>query len=233
MTHENEDPRNETELNDQPFDTQELDDQELMDLLKDHEPSEMPGSQEKPHTQDANPQPDSRPVRRRKSKAAAAAARRKKMIFQGLVGAFAIAFVIGVCALAMRAVQAGKYEADLQTLEADYASLSAENEKITRENEELSLKAYNLEHNLLEMAGSNEYIEGEAVVSGAEAELLTNKLDAYTLLVQAQDALIAGDRDTLKSLMAELAEKYDYLDDTAMDAYYTIAEQMEQPSLGN
>ncbi len=237
MTHEDKEPLNDIDLGEDLPETDlndtELDDLELQDLLKDHEPSDMPGTQSGARSPDAKQSPTaSRPTRAAKKRAAAAAARRKKMLLQGLAGACGIALLIGLGSLCIRAHKAGEYEAELQQLEAEYASLSADNEKMNRENEELSLKVYNLEHNLVQMAGSNEYIEGEAALSDAESQILSNKLDAYTLLVQAQEALILADHDALKNIMAELGEKYTYLDDNAMEAYYTIMEQMEQPNLG-
>ncbi len=218
MSHEKNDSMNENEL----------DELELQDLLKDHEPNETLRARSGGANSDGEDSAASRTIRRAQKRAEARAAKRKKRLAQGLTGAIVIALVIGLGATWMRARNADKIKAELETMEADYASLSSEKDQLSRENEELSMKVYNLEHNLVEIAGNNEYIEGEAAGSDAEAKVLAEKLEAYTLLVQAQSAMISGDRDSAKTTLDKLSEKYNQLDDTAMDAYYTIKEQLEQ-----
>ena len=118
--------------------------------------------------------------------------RRKKALVFYLAGLFGIAFLIVLGSLMMRGSSGGSaedaarlqaletrvqsMETELGTLTEERNTLAEENKELTKTNEDLSMQVYNMERTLLEMAGTNEYIEGEATMSDAEAQLLSKKI---------------------------------------------------------
>ena len=226
--------------------------QELWDVLKQPMEENSPKSHGKapePSEEEPKEAPDSSLPEQPESKGPVVTEKRKKALVLYLAGLFGIAFLIVLGSLWARGNNNGPSPEDIarlqaletrvQAMESQVGSLTEERDALADENKELTaqvenyaMQVYNLEHAMVEMAGTNEYIEGEAAMFETEAQLLSKKMEAYSLLVKAQNALIDFDRDTLNEAMKALEDKYTFLDDNAMNAYYTIMEQKEQPYLG-
>ena len=240
------------EENKNPQNTDELNEQELWDLLKQpvetEEPKERSRAKKAPKVREepkkapeAPAEIPEQPKADPDPKAPVVTERRKKALVFYLAGLFGIAFLIVLGSLMMRGSNGGsaedakrlqELETRVQTLTQERDALSDEIQALTDANDTLSMQMAAMERTMLEMAGTAEYIEGQATMSDTEAQLLSKKMEAYSLLVKAQNALIDFDREVLYETMDALADKYTYLDDSAMNAYYTIMEQMEQPYLG-
>ena len=233
----------------------ELNEEELRELLKPHEPSPMPGDRsrraehaqhrEAPRKAPAEPR-SSEPSRHRSAqephrqpasepaRGAGVSEKRKSAVVWYLVGLFGIAFILVLGSLWLRGSSDPDLENRVQTMQEQLDTLAAENRELTTENENLAMQISTLEHNMLEMAGNAEYIEGQASMSDSEAKLLSRKMKAYSLLVQAQNAMLRHDQQTVLELMDQMLEDdtYTYLDSEGLNAYYNVMEFMEQPSMG-
>ena len=152
---------------------------------------------------------DPRTAARRKAQRARrqAEARRKNMIFRIAVGVIAVLLFIGILSIT------GTFRNH---------SLKKQLNAALTENENLSMQMEHLEQQLSGLTGTEEEQDDAAA----------RKQEAYTLLIKAQNAMIAGDQNLVLDLMAQLADKYTVLDGDALSAYYTVMEYMEQPSMG-
>ena len=158
------------------------------------------------------PAPDSNDPRvqaRRKAQRARrqAEARRKNLIFRIGVVVLAVVVVIGILSIT------GVFRNH---------SLKKQLRAAQTENQNLSMQMENLENEMAGLTGSQEQQDAAAA----------SRQEAYTLLIKAQNAMIAGDQALVLDLMAQLADKYTVLDGDALSAYYAVMEYMEQPSNG-
>lgn len=153
-----------------------------------------------------------------------------------MIGLFGIAFLIVLGSLMANhpssdeAKRIQSLQAQLDGVNAECNNLRDEKNELLVDNEELQIQIDKLSQDLLEMAGSAEYIEGEAAMSDREAQLMQKKLEVYGLIMKAQTAVIQFDQKSLDKALAELEENIDYMDENALNTYYTIMEFVEQPS---
>ena len=224
----------------------ELNENELWELLKDKEEAEP-----------ARPAKSGKsPARKEEAEAKSKTVitdRRKKALVWYLVGLFGIAFVMVLVSLLMRGTApgnntnpSGESSAQIQELYDRINQLEEENEALAQEKQELAEQNDALSDQLTEqeqmMAGlstmvdelteSLEYVEGNALYSGENAELLARTMSAYETLIRAQNAFIDYDEAVLEQAMKDLEDDLDVLSQEALNAYFMVIEYMEQPYLG-
>ena len=175
-------------------------------------PENNPQPQPGMEPEQRRPTPDAADPRvqaRRKAQRAKrqAEARRKNLIFRIGVCVLAVIVVIGILSIT------GVFRNH---------SLKKQLRAAETANQNLSMQMENLEKQLAGLTGSEEQ---QDAANAARQE-------AYSLLIKAQNAMIAGDQPLVLDLMAELADKYTALDGDALSAYYTVMEYMEAPSAG-
>lgn len=227
----------------------ELNENELWDLLKEPIESDSPTKKDKKKDKPAkvkeeknpgeNPQPEES-----KSKTIITEKRKRALVWY-LVGLFGIAFVMVLCSLFLKGQPAGNGETStvdstqiqelydrINELEEENTSLKAENEELTAQVMEQQEMMDGLNLMIDELTNSLEYVEGNALYSDENAELLARTMTAYQTLVRAQNAFIDYDEEVLEQAMAELEDNLDVLSNEALNAYYMVIEYMEQPYLG-
>ena len=81
-----------------------------------------------------------------------------------------------------------------------------------------------------EMSANLEYVESNAALGNAEAaEKYQRTMDAYALLIKAQNAFLQYDEETLLDCIDRLMDDLELLDQNALAAFYNVMEYMEQP----
>lgn len=232
----------------------ELNEQELWDLLKDPEPTEMPKKKAKKQKKPAKPAQASQPAEKTESKPKTVITeKRKKALVWYLAGLFGIAFVVVLISLLMRGTPGtnpnqptGEDSIQIQELYDRINDLEEENSALTEEKAELEEQATALQGKIQEqqemldglkvlndeLSASIEYVEGNSLYKDENAEKLAKTMNAYQLLVRAQNAYIDENVDVLDEAMAELEGCLDLLSQEALNAYYMVIEYMEQPYLG-
>lgn len=127
--------------------------------------------------------------------------------------------------------------AQVQELQAQVDNLTIEREELLAQIETMNtdaaaqdmkieelLKLYN------EMSETLEYVESNAMYNNAEnAEKLQQTMEAYTLLIKAQNAFLCYDEETLNACIEELMDDLELFDQEALTAFYNVMEYMEQP----
>ena len=134
-------------------------------------------------------------------------------------------------------VSGGNNSAQVQELQAQVdnltdqrelllAQIDALNEEVTSQDMKIDelLKLYN------QMSENLEYVESNAVINGnANAEKLQRTMEAYTLLILAQDAFLRLDAAEVDSYVDQLMDSLDVFDQDMLNAFYNVMEYMEQP----
>ena len=114
-------------------------------------------------------------------------------------------------------------EAEKEALLEQIRTLNTTVDSMDVQIEEL-LKLYN------EMSENLEYVESNHASSSGEANAAHQRtLEAYRLLIKAQNAFLRYDEDTLNECIDELMDDLDLLDQNALTAFYNVMEYMEQP----
>ena len=114
-------------------------------------------------------------------------------------------------------------EAEKEALLEQIRTLNTTVESKDVQIEEL-LKLYN------EMSENLEYVESNHTTESGEANAKYQKtMEAYRLLIKAQNAFLRYDEDTLNECIDELMDDLDLLDQNALTAFYNVMEYMEQP----
>jgi len=153
---------------------------------------------------------------------------------------FAATLILGIMILAAACGAPNAANDNIDALHAQIKSLQEENAALRGSVDDGSLQAQigeyqeqirQLQETIVAMSDNAEYWESNA----QDADNLKNKqIDALNLLVQAQQAYINQDADTVNSLITEIQSgAYEFLESDALYAYYMILEYMEQPYFGN
>lgn len=105
-------------------------------------------------------------------------------------------------------------------------------EALQAENEQLQATVAELTANLEAVNSSIEYLEASAHDANAALDQVQNKMNAYSLLIAAQNAYIDFDREKVEKAMDNVEPYLQYLDGADLNAYYMILEYLEQPYNG-
>ena len=122
---------------------------------------------------------------------------------------------------------------------SDDVSVSEDVDALRRENAELKAQVelqqktiLDLQNNLMDFMGTEEFMENAATSPSGENQVLEKQTEAYEILSQIQTAYAEFDRETLEELIPEMDARLEYLSKEALNNYYLILEYMEQPSNG-
>lgn len=131
----------------------------------------------------------------------------------------------GSGAAALPGATGGASGSDLDALRQENAQLKAQ--------VELQQKTIlDLQNNLMDFMGTEEFLENAATTPSGENEVLDKQTEAYEILVQIQNAYAEFDREKLEELIPEMDARLQYLSPEALNSYYLILEYMEQPGNG-
>ena len=117
---------------------------------------------------------------------------------------------------------------DLQRLQ----DLELENAVLRAQLEEQKKQVKDLQANLLELMGSEEYLATAPSDPDQSNEVVDAQVEAYELFAQIQAAYADFDREKLEELIPEMDKRVSYLSSEALYSYYMILEYVEQPSNG-
>ncbi len=116
---------------------------------------------------------------------------------------------------------------------------SGELDALRKENAELKAQVelqqstiLDLQNNLMDFMGTEQFLENAATAPSGENEILDKQTEAYEILTQVQNAYANFDREKLEELIPQMDERLQYLNEDALNSYYMILEYMEQPSNG-
>ena len=112
------------------------------------------------------------------------------------------------------------------------AELELENATLRSQLEEQKKQVKNLQSELLELMGSEEYLSTVPSDPEQSNEVVDAQVEAYELFAQIQDAYAEFDREKLEELIPEMDKRISYLSSDALYSYYMILEYVEQPSNG-
>ncbi len=129
-------------------------------------------------------------------------------------------------------VETGGYVSGDTVLQEDYDALARENEALQQQLEIQREQIKNLQNDLMEIMGSDEYLSQMATDPNAGNEVLDNQKQALSLLTQIQEAYAEFDRAKLEELIPQMDALLAYLPSEALNDYYLILEYVEQPSNG-
>ena len=110
--------------------------------------------------------------------------------------------------------------------------LELENAVLRAQLEEQKKQVKDLQANLLELMGSEEYLATAPSDPDQSNEVVDAQVEAYELFAQIQAAYADFDREKLEELIPEMDKRVSYLSSEALYSYYMILEYVEQPSNG-
>ena len=110
--------------------------------------------------------------------------------------------------------------------------LELENAVLRAQLEEQKKQVKDLQANLLELMGSEEYLATAPTGPDQSNEVVDAQVEAYELFAQIQAAYADFDREKLEELIPEMDKRVSYLSSEALYSYYMILEYVEQPSNG-
>ena len=110
--------------------------------------------------------------------------------------------------------------------------LELENAVLRAQLEEQKKQVKDLQANLLELMGSEEYLATAPSDPDQSNEVVDAQVEAYELFAQIQAAYADFDREKLEELIPEMDKRISFLGTDAMNEYYLILEYVEMPSNG-
>ena len=112
------------------------------------------------------------------------------------------------------------------------AALERENAELRAQLEQQKKQVKDLQADLLELMGSEEYLATVPSDPEQSNETLDAQVEAYEIFAQIQAAYADFDREKLEELIPEMDKRVSYLSSDALYSYYMILEYVEQPSNG-
>lgn len=112
------------------------------------------------------------------------------------------------------------------------AALERENAELRAQLEQQKQQVKDLQADLLELLGSEEYLATVPSNPEQSNENLDAQVEAYEIFAQIQEAYANFDRAALEELIPEMDKRLSYLSSEALNNYYMILEYVEQPSNG-
>ena len=112
------------------------------------------------------------------------------------------------------------------------AALERENAELRAQLEQQKKQVKDLQADLLELMGSEEYLATVPSDPEQSNETLDAQVEAYEIFAQIQAAYADFDREKLEELIPEMDKRLTYLSNDALQNYYMILEYVEQPSNG-
>ena len=112
------------------------------------------------------------------------------------------------------------------------AALELENAELRAQLEQQKKQVKDLQADLLELMGSEEYLATVPSDPEQSNENLDAQVEAYEIFAQIQAAYADFDREKLEELIPEMDKRVSYLSSDALNSYYMILEYVEQPSNG-
>ena len=110
--------------------------------------------------------------------------------------------------------------------------LKRENAELRAQLEQQKKQIKELQTDLLELMGSEEYLSTIPSDPDSGNEVIDAQVEAFELFAQIQEAYADFDREKLEELIPEMDARLTYLSSDALTIYYQILEYMEQPSNG-
>ena len=149
--------------------------------------------------------------------------KRKQALVAYLAALFGVAFIVVLISLIIQINQSGTANA---TSAEKVLALQTQVQQLQEENQELSDQAKQLQDTVLEIQEGTEFLESAAHEATANIEKLEQELQASSMLIRAQTALINNDSTALYESMVKLETLFPYLNSQDQQSYKMILDHI-------